>query len=210
MGARGNSGVILSQLVAGALREAPVEGQVDAAALARILRGASDAGYAAVRNPQEGTILTVARALAERAEALAGRSAGRGGVGRPARGRRGRLAATTDQLDVLKQAGVVDAGGAGLLEIIRGIASCVRGEELPELAPLLESIPFAAVHQELSQFRYCTSFFVEGDKSIPDEPRSSWRSSATPCSSWAGRGAVKAHLHTDEPGTVLNSPPPSG
>ena len=71
MGARGNSGVILSQLVRGAAEVLAGAERVDAAALARALRGASDAGYAAVRDPQEGTMLTVARALAERAEALA-------------------------------------------------------------------------------------------------------------------------------------------
>ena len=70
MGARGNSGVILSQLVRGAVEALGDAAEVDAAALARALRGASDAGYAAVREPQEGTILTVARALAEKAEEL--------------------------------------------------------------------------------------------------------------------------------------------
>jgi len=65
MGARGNSGVILSQLVRGAVEALGDEGAIDAAAIARALRGASDAGYAAVRNPQEGTMLTVARELAE-------------------------------------------------------------------------------------------------------------------------------------------------
>jgi len=72
MGARGNSGVILSQLARGFLTELPEDVKVDLDVLARALRGASDAGYAAVRNPQEGTILTVARALAELAEQLAG------------------------------------------------------------------------------------------------------------------------------------------
>ena len=169
MGARGNSGVILSQLVAGALREQP-EGEIDATGLARMLRGASDAGYAAVRNPQEGTILTVARALAERAEALAedGQAVEDALADVFVAGER-RLEETTEQLDVLKQAGVVDAGGAGLIEIVRGIASYVRGEELPEPAPLLEAIPLDAIHQELSKFRYCTSFFVEGDRVDPDE-----------------------------------------
>ncbi len=204
MGARGNSGVILSQLVAGALREAPVEGPVDAAALARILRGASDAGYAAVRNPQEGTILTVARALAERAEALARADppveealADLLAAGEVA------LAATTDQLDVLKQAGVVDAGGAGLLEIIRGIASCVRGEELPEPAPLLEPIPFEAVHQELSRFRYCTSFFVEGEAVDPVALEAELTKMGDSLLVVGGPGAVKAHVHTDDPGGAL-------
>ncbi len=204
MGARGNSGVILSQLVAGALREAPAEGPVDSAALARMLRGASDAGYAAVRNPQEGTILTVARALAERAEEIAP-------AGPPVEDALAdvlaagevALALTTEQLDVLKQAGVVDAGGAGLLEIVRGITSCVRGEELPEPAPLLEPIPFEAVHQELSKFRYCTSFFVEGDAVDPVVLEAELTKLGDSLLVVGGPGAVKVHVHTDEPGRAL-------
>ena len=205
MGARGNSGVILSQLVAGALREAPADGAVDAAALARLLRGASDAGYAAVRNPQEGTILTVSRALAERAEgiAVAGPRVEEALADLLAAGEVA-LARTTEQLDVLKQAGVVDAGGAGLVEIVRGIASWVRGEELPEPAQLLEPIPFEAVHQELSQFRYCTSFFVEGEQVDPVSLEAELARLGDSLLVVGGPGAVKAHLHTDEPGTVLN------
>jgi hypothetical protein len=205
MGARGNSGVILSQLVAGALREAPADGAVDAAALARLLRGASDAGYAAVRNPQEGTILTVSRALAERAEeiAVAGPPVEEALADLLAAGEVA-LARTTEQLDVLKQAGVVDAGGAGLVEIVRGIASWVRGEELPEPAQLLEPIPFEAVHQELSQFRYCTSFFVEGEQVDPVSLEAELARLGDSLLVVGGPGAVKAHLHTDEPGTVLN------
>jgi hypothetical protein len=204
MGARGNSGVILSQLAAGALRELP-DGAIDAGAVARMLRGASDASYAAVRNPQEGTILTVARSLAERAEALAADNQPVGdaladllAAGEAA------LARTTEQLDVLKQAGVVDAGGAGLLEIVRGVTSYVRGEELPEPAPLLEPIPFEAVHQELSKFRYCTSFFVEGEGVDPDELEPALLELGDSLLVVGGRGAVKIHVHTDEPGTVLS------
>jgi fatty acid kinase len=205
MGARGNSGVILSQLVAGALRRLPRDGTVDTAALAVTLRGASDAGYAALRNPQEGTILTVARALAERAEELAA-------AGTPLEEALAEVVAagemalegTTEQLDVLRQAGVVDAGGAGLLEIVRGISSAVRGEELPEPAPLLGPIPFEAIHQELSAFRYCTSFFVEGDGVDPDALEAELGRLGDSLLVVGGPGAVKVHVHTDEPGRVLS------
>ncbi len=204
MGARGNSGVILSQLVVGALRVLPDGPPIDSRGLARLLRGASDAGYAAVRNPQEGTILTVARALAERAEEIAADDlpieealadllvAGEAALER-----------TTEQLDVLRQAGVVDAGGAGLLEIVRGIASLVRGEELPEPAPLLEPIPLEAIHQELSKFRYCTSFFVEGERVDPEALEAELLELGDSLLVVGGRGAVKVHLHTDEPGAAL-------
>jgi hypothetical protein len=204
MGARGNSGVILSQLATGALRGLPQGQPVDAGGLARMLRAASDAGYAAMRNPQEGTILTVARRLAERAEEIAGGDppleealADLLEAGEVA------LAGTTEQLDVLKQAGVVDAGGAGLLEIVRGVTSYLRGEELPEPAALLEPIPLEAIHQELSKFRYCTSFFVEGERVDPDELEAELDKLGDSLLVVGGRGAVKVHLHTDEPGTAL-------
>ena len=158
-----------------------------------------------MRNPQEGTILTVARALAERAEAIAPDSpAVEDALADVLAAGEVALAETTEQLDVLKQAGVVDAGAAGLIEIVRGIASCVRGEELPEPAPLLEPIPFEAIHQELSAFRYCTSFFVEGDRVDPDELEAELTKLGDSLLVVGGPGAVKAHLHTDEPGTVLN------
>ncbi len=205
MGARGNSGVILSQLVAGALQGLPDDGPLDAGALARVLRGASDAGYAAVRNPQEGTILTVSRALAERAEELASLDlAVEDALADVLAAGEVALERTTEQLDVLKQAGVVDAGAAGLIEIVRGIASRVRGEELPEPAPLLEAIPLEAVHLELSKFRYCTSFFVEGDKVDLEELETVFEQMGDSLLVVGGRGAVKVHLHTDEPGSVLS------
>jgi hypothetical protein len=205
MGARGNSGVILSQLVSGALRELPEDGPIDTGVLARMLRGASDAAYRAMRNPQEGTILTVSRALAERAEELAGSGpAVEDALADVLAAGEVALERTTEQLDILKQAGVVDAGAAGLIEIVRGITSWVRGEELPRPAPLLEAIPLDAVHLELSQYRYCTSFFVEGDRVDPDELEAELQRLGDSLLVVGARGAVKVHLHTDEPGTVLS------
>jgi DAK2 domain fusion protein YloV len=203
MGARGNSGVILSQLVRGAV-EAGEEKGIDAAAVARALRGASDAGYAAVRNPQEGTMLTVARELAEKAEALAASdppvAEALGEL--VAHGERA-LAATTDQLDILRQAGVVDAGGAGVLELLRGIAAHVRGEPLPELEAVSGGLPLEAVHQELSRYRYCTSFFVEGETVDPEELERELTKLGDSLLVVGGPGAVKVHVHTDEPGAAL-------
>ena len=204
MGARGNSGVILSQLVRGAAEALGDLDEVDAAGLARALRGASDAGYAAVRDPQEGTMLTVARALAEKAEELEG-------AGAPVselvtelaeHGERA-LAGTTAQLDVLREAGVVDAGGAGVLEILRGIAAHVRGEPLPELEAVTGGIPLEAVHQELSRYRYCTSFFVEGEGVEPEELERELTKLGDSLLVVGGPGAVKVHVHTDEPGAAL-------
>src|SRR5439155_7527603 len=117
LGARGNSGVILSQLVrgfAGALGDDT--GAIDSSALACAFRAASDAAYASIRQPVEGTILTVARELAEEAEASAAQQPDVAELLK-ALVRRGEdaVARTQELLDVLRAAGVVDAGGAGLL-----------------------------------------------------------------------------------------------
>ncbi len=204
MGARGNSGVILSQLVRGAVEAAEDEDGIDATVLARVLRGASDAGYAAVPDPQEGTMLTVARELAEKAEALAPADppVAEAFAELVAHGEKA-LAATTDQLDILREAGVVDAGGAGVLEALRGIAAHVRGEPLPELEAVTGGIPLEAVHLELSRYRYCTSFFVEGETVDPEELERELTKLGDSLLVVGAPGAVKVHVHTDEPGAAL-------
>jgi len=202
MGARGNSGVILSQLVRGAAGELGAAEVVDAAVVRRALRAASDAGYAAVREPQEGTILTVCRELAERAEA-AGDSALPELLADLVAHGEGALARTQEQLPILREAGVVDAGGAGLLEIARGIAAHVRGEPLPEAPTGQGPLPLEAIHREDSRFRYCTSFFVEGEGVEPDAFERDLEPLGDSLLVVGGPGAVKVHLHTDEPGRAL-------
>jgi DAK2 domain fusion protein YloV len=206
MGARGNSGVILSQLVRGAA-EALVGADVQAErarALARVLRAASDAGYAAVREPQEGTILSVARALAERAEAVAADERELGDVlAEVLRAGEEALARTPEQLDVLRDAGVVDAGGAGLVEVFRGITAQLRGEPLPEPAPEVERLPLEAVHRERSRYRYCTGFFVEGDAVDPAALERELDGLGDSLLVVGAPGAARVHVHTDEPGRAL-------
>jgi hypothetical protein len=203
MGARGNSGVILSQMVRGAVEALP-DGEVDTGNLASALRGASDAAYAAVRNPQEGTMLTVIRELADEAERLAeARSPLDDALERLVAHGEAALARTQEQLDVLRQAGVVDAGGAGVVEILRGIAAQVRGEPLPESPVASAALPLEAVHQELSKYRYCTSFFVEGDAVDPDVFERELGQLGDSLLVVGGPGAVKVHVHTDEPGRAL-------
>jgi DAK2 domain fusion protein YloV len=149
-------------------------------------------------------MLTVARELAEKAEALAPSDppVAEALAELVAHGERA-LAATTDQLDVLKQAGVVDAGGAGVLEVLRGIAAQVRGEPLPEPEAVSGGIPLEAVHQELSRYRYCTSFFVEGETVDPEELERELAKLGDSLLVVGGPGAVKVHVHTDEPGAAL-------
>jgi DAK2 domain fusion protein YloV len=204
MGARGNSGVILSQLVRGATEAVAEDAPIDTVALARALRAASDAGYAAVREPQEGTILTIARELAERSEALATGDPPLGeALGELVEHGEQALARTTEQLPTLRDAGVVDAGGAGLLELVRGIAAYVRGEPVPDPPAYEAALPDDALHLELSRFRYCTSFFVEGDNVDPDTLERDLGELGDSLLVVGSRGAVKIHVHTDEPGRAL-------
>jgi len=207
MGARGNSGVIFSQIVRGAAdvlgeTEEPVIG---ADATARALRGASDAAYRAVRRPVEGTMLSVIRELAEEAEARAPEHPSIGDLLRDLV-RRGEdaLARTPEQLQVLKDAGVVDAGGAGLVELVRGVAAAVTGEPIPEPPPIEEHLSHEAIHQEPSQFRYCTVFLIEGEDLDRDKLEEDLEKLGDSLLVVGDPSAIKVHVHTDDPGAALS------
>ena len=203
LGARGNSGVILSQIVRGAADVLAAAELFDAPTVASALRRASDEAYAAVQKPVEGTILTAVRALADEAET-------RTDLGLPELFaelvRQGEKAVeqTREQLEVLRKAGVVDAGAAGLVEIVRGVAAHLAGEPLPEVVEVGGLAP-EAVHQETSRFRYCTVFVVEGEHL---EPAALERELAPLGDSLLVVGdssALKAHVHTDDPGAALRA-----
>src|SRR5207247_7180608 len=134
MGARGNSGVIFSQIVRGAADVLGAADRIDVPTVASAFRGAADAAYRAVRRPVEGTMLTVIRELAEEAESARLTSVPELLAQVMARGEDA-LARTPELLDVLREAGVVDAGGAGLVESVRGLTATVRRGPLPEPAP---------------------------------------------------------------------------
>jgi uncharacterized protein len=203
MSARGNSGVILSQIVRGAAEILGAADTVDPDVLARSLRGASDAAYRAVRRPVEGTMLTVVREMAEEAERRAGRAQTPADL-LAAVLRHGEvaLAGTTEQLAILKEAGVVDAGGAGLVEIVRGLLAGLTGEPLPE-APPHEELTHDAIHQELSQYRYCTVFVVEGEGLDADALESELELLGDSLLVVGDSEALKVHVHTDDPGAAL-------
>ena len=205
MGARGNSGVILSQIVRGFADVLGGAATVDSPTLARAFRSASDAAYRAVRRPVEGTMLTVIRELAEEAEAEAKPDLPVGDLLR-ALVRRGEdaLARTPQYLEILREAGVVDAGGAGLLELLRGLAAAVNGEELPEAPAELEEISFDAVHQELSRYRYCTVFVVEGERLDAAKLEAELDRLGDSLMVVGDESALKVHVHTDDPGAALS------
>jgi uncharacterized protein len=203
LSARGNSGVILSQIVRGAVESLADEAEtIDPSAIARALRAASDAAYGAIREPAEGTILTVIRELAQAAEARAATADAAELLGALIEPGEDAVARTQQQLDVLRQAGVVDAGAAGLVELLRGITAAARGEELPEPAPHAE-LPVQAVHQELSRFRYCTTFVIEGAGLDATHVERELEKLGDSLLVVGDPTALKAHVHTDDPDSAL-------
>jgi uncharacterized protein len=203
MSARGNSGVILSQIVRGAADVLGAAEAVDAQIVARAFRGGSDEAYRAVRTPVEGTMLTVIRELAE-----AGETAPH--VDPPGllallveRGEEA-VDRTPEQLDVLRDAGVVDAGGAGLLELVRGLAAAAAGEPLAEpSARRYEPVDHEAVHHELSRYRYCTTFVVEGEGLDQEVLEDGLERLGDSLLVVGDPTALKIHVHTDDPGAAL-------
>lgn len=198
MGAVGNSGMILSQLVRGAAdalgRE---EGALDGPALAGALRAASDAAYAAVRSPVEGTMLSVARRIAEAAEGAAADDLATVLVAALAGGRAG-VAETPDLLPALRDAGVVDAGGLGVSILLEGLAAAVSGREpppamrvAPPRAPATDHVP--------SRYRYCTSFLVEGAAIDLDALETALAALGDSLLVMGDATRAKVHVHTDAP-----------
>src|SRR5437588_10723273 len=192
MGARGNSGVILSQIVRGA-----TDALAESDDLAKAFRSASDAAYRAVKKPVEGTMLT---AIREMANAAAKKNADLASI--IAAGD-AIVAKTREMLPVLKEAGVVDAGAAGLVEIVRGIHAALTGATLPELPELEEEIGLDAIHQELSRYRYCTVFVIEGDALDADALEAELEQFGDSLLVVGDRTALKIHVHTDDPGRAL-------
>jgi len=197
MGARGNSGVILSQIIRGANESLAASDD-----LALAFRSASDAAYRAVKKPVEGTMLTAIRAMADAAERkpkpdLASIIAAGDAT----------VVKTREMLPVLKEAGVVDAGAAGLLEIVRGVAAALAGEPLPELTEHDHEhgeVAFEGIHQELSRYRYCTVFIVEGDELEAEGLEDELERIGDSLLVVGDRTALKVHVHTDDPGRALS------
>jgi DAK2 domain fusion protein YloV len=205
MGARGNSGVIFSQIVRGFAEVLAQTEVMSTPRLASAFRSASDAAYRAVKHPVEGTMLTVIREMADEGEKKANRrlSAAELLARVLARGEDA-LARTPELLDILRDAGVVDAGGAGLVEIVRGVALGVAGEPLPDAPVESERLGFDAIHQELSRYRYCTVFVVEGEALDQAALESRLEELGDSLLVVGDESALKVHVHTDDPGAALS------
>jgi DAK2 domain fusion protein YloV len=216
LGARGNSGVILSQLIRGAAEELisrPGE-LVDPVLLGAAMARAADRAYASVRNPAEGTILTVMREMAHRvASELAHIDESRLPQGTSASHQDARLADVLETavaageesvkrgpqlLAVLRDAGVVDAGGYGLTIMFAGVLAVLRGAAPPELdhyAPARVSHP---QHQSAT-YRFCTNFAVTGSRLAPDAWVRPLEALGDSVLVVGDASTLKVHLHTDEP-----------
>jgi DAK2 domain fusion protein YloV len=209
MGARGNSGVILSQIIRGAMDVLGQAEPVTCEVLAQAFREATETAYRAVRRPVEGTMLTVLREMAEAAAVALGgvdRSAFMGEV--VAAGWRS-VERTPSLLKVLADAGVVDAGGFGLVVIIQGAADGRSDWEPPIATQIPKASPVTAglVEEEIeeaSRFTYCTSFLLTGprlDQALLEEQLSQLGDSLLVV---GDRSRLKVHVHTDDPGEVLS------
>lgn len=208
MGARGNSGVILSQLFRGFSSGLEGKPSIDIESLAKALKQASDTAYKAVMKPTEGTILTVARECGEFAMenykkesdilVFLKKIIAHGNI---------TLDKTPDMLDVLKQAGVVDAGGKGLIYIYTGIYNALAGIDVIDEVETVDNKPEnhhgIKLDKEDIQYGYCTEFMVNTDYSHIETFRDEIMDHGDSLLVVGGEGIIKVHIHTNNPGAVL-------
>jgi DAK2 domain fusion protein YloV len=218
MGARGNSGVILSQIVRGAAEElaSPPGRLIDPRLIAAALANAERAAYASIRNPVEGTMLTVAREMAaavskklahweqhelspdasdEEQNALLGAM-----LAAALEAAGDAVSHTPEQLDVLADAGVVDAGALGLAVIVRGAIAGLAGEkvELPEI-PHFAPARNGGVHHADSRYRYCTNFAVIGEGLDRRTYEPLLEDLGDSVLVVGDEATLRVHVHTDDP-----------
>jgi len=176
--------VLLSQIVRGA-----AEAFARTDDVARVLRNASDTVYAAVRAPVEGTMLTLIRELAEEAEA---------GGDLDSIVARGDdcVARTREMMPVLRAAGVVDSGAAGLMELVRGFAGFGSTD-------VSQAVSLQSVHREASLYRYCTSYVIEGEALDAAALERELDRLGDSVLVVGGSTALRVHVHTDEPDRAI-------
>ena len=211
-GARGNSGVILSQLLRGFTKAIREEKEIDVLALAAACSRARDTAYKAVMKPKEGTILTVASGIAEKAAQMAGETDDLE-VFIPAVIEHAEevLAKTPDMLPVLKEAGVVDSGGQGLLEVIKGAYDAFLGKEIDYTAITPGTgAGVAKISTEDTadiKFGYCTEFIILTEKEFTEEDEHTFKEYLSSIGDSivcvADDDVVKIHVHTNDPGLAI-------
>lgn len=220
LGARGNSGVILSQIVAGLSRGVGDTRSISSTEFARALAEGASNAYRAVTRPVEGTILTVARAAGDAAiECVAqARESVSTVMGAAMAGAHRAVQATPLQLPILKQAGVVDAGGEGYRLILEGMGFALRGEALPAAGETSLPVPVVQMLADdgtispeddplAGEWGYCTQFVIvahDGADLSVETVRDDLQVLAESTMVVGGDGFVRIHGHTEDPGSLLS------
>lgn len=211
-GARGNSGVILSQLLRGFTKAIKEEKEIDVLALAAACQRARDTAYKAVMKPKEGTILTVASGIATKAAEMAEETDDLE-VFIPAVIEHAQdvLNQTPEMLPVLKEAGVVDSGGQGLLEVIKGAYDAFLGKEIDySVIEPSTGVTVNKVNAEDSadiKFGYCTEFIILTEKEFTEDDECEFKKFLSSIGDSivcvADDDVVKIHVHTNDPGLAI-------
>lgn len=211
-GARGNSGVILSQLFRGFTKAIKEHKEIDVTTLATACVKAKETAYKAVMKPKEGTILTVARGIAEKAEELSWETEDLEiFIPQVLAYAEEVLQKTPEMLPVLKEAGVVDSGGQGLLEVLKGAYDAFLGKEIDykAIAPS-KGTGVTKISAETNadiKFGYCTEFIILAEKEFTEDDERGFKSylesigDSIVCV--ADDEIVKVHVHTNDPGLAI-------
>ena len=211
-GARGNSGVILSQLLRGFTKAIREEKEIDVIALAAACNRARETAYKAVMKPKEGTILTVASGIAEKASEMAQETDDlEEFIPAVTSYAEEVLAKTPDMLPVLKEAGVVDSGGQGLLEVIKGAYDAFLGKEIDysAIAPSAGAgvTKISAEDTADIKFGYCTEFIILTEKEFTEQDEHEFKEYLSSIGDSivcvADDDVVKIHVHTNDPGLAI-------
>ena len=210
-GARGNSGVILSQLLRGFTRVIEKADKVDAPTFARAFEKGVETAYRAVMKPKEGTILTVARGAAEKAMEIAEDCENLESFFADVIAEaEAVLARTPEMLPVLKEAGVVDSGGQGLLEVLKGAFDGYLGKEIDltfEKPKSGVSVKPVSAEESDIKFGYCTEFIIMLEKEFPEKEEHAFKeylmSIGDSLVVVADDEIVKVHVHTNDPGQAI-------
>lgn len=216
MGARGNSGVILSQIIRGIAKSVEGKKALDINSLAKALKSGSDTAYKAVIKPIEGTVLTVVRESSEFAVKQAKKQKDNDLIAffeQVVEEANASLERTPDLLKNLKDAGVVDSGGKGLVCMYEGMLSAMKGNKIELIGGSTESKPVEnkekvgtkseSVKDIDIKFGYCTEFILESDSIDSDSMRDIMINYGDSLVVVGYDGVIKVHVHTNEPGNVL-------
>lgn len=213
-GARGNSGVILSQLLRGFTKGIKSCEEIDVIVLAAAMEKAVETAYKAVMKPKEGTILTVAKGMSEKASELAQEDLGMEELldaviayGDEV------LQRTPEMLPVLKEAGVVDSGGQGLMQVMKGALDVFKGKEIdysleePQKESMGKDTQTAAFEADI-KFGYCTEFIIMLESPFDEDTENSFKgfleSIGDSIVVVADEDIVKVHVHTNDPGKAIS------